>query len=194
MTKLLVGLGNPGVRYEKTRHNIGFMVIDRLAADIGIAVNKKQSQAVTGQGNISGEKVLLVKPQTYMNKSGDAVLELLNFYKEMIDDLIIVHDDLDMDFGRIRFKAEGGTGGHKGLQSIIRMLGSTDFPRLKVGIGRPPEFIPVEDYVLSEFSPPEKKLLPEVLEESVAGLKVWTLTGIEKSMNEYNTRKGQSAD
>ena len=192
--KLLVGLGNPGVRYEKTRHNIGFMVIDRVAADIGIAINKKQNQALVGQGNIYGEKILLVKPQTYMNKSGEAVLELLNFYKDMINDLIIIHDDLDLDFGRIRFKAEGGTGGHKGLQSIIKMLGSPDFARLKIGIGRPPEFIPVEDYVLSELGPLEKKLLPEVIEESVAGLKVWILTGIEKSMNEYNTRKGQSAD
>jgi len=192
--KLLVGLGNPGARYEKTRHNMGFMVIDRLAAEIGITVNKKHNQAFIGQGNISGEKLLLVKPQTYMNKSGDAVLELLHFYKEMITDLIIIHDDLDMDFGRIRFKSEGGTGGHKGLQSIIKMLDSTDFPRLKIGIGRPPEFIPVEDYVLNELGPPEKKMLPEVLKEAVDGLKVWSIDGIEKTMNEFNTRKGQSAD
>ncbi len=194
MTKLLVGLGNPGVRYDKTRHNIGFMVIDRLAADLGIAVTKKQNQSLVGQGKISDEKVLLVKPQTYMNKSGEAVLELLNFYKDKITDLIIIHDDLDIDFGRIRFKADGGTGGHKGMQSITKMLASTDISRLKIGIGRPPEFIPVEDYVLSELGSSERNLLPQVLEESVAGLKYWCLSGIEKSMNEYNANKGQSAD
>ena len=194
MTKLLVGLGNPGSRYDKTRHNIGFMVIDRLAEDIGITVTKKQNQALVGQGNIDGEKVLLVKPQTYMNKSGDAVLEILNFYKDRITDLIIIHDDLDIEFGRIRFKAEGGAGGHRGLQSIIKMLGSTEFARLKIGIGRPPEFIPVEDYVLSEYTPAEKKMLGELINDAASALKDWGSIGIEKAMNEYNAKKGRSDD
>jgi PTH1 family peptidyl-tRNA hydrolase len=189
MTKLLVGLGNPGGRYEKTRHNIGFMVVDQIALELGIAVNKKQCQALVAQGHISDEKVLLVKPQTYMNRSGEAVLELLNFYKDSISDLIIIHDDLDLEFGRIRFKADGGAGGHKGLQSIIKMLGSQDFPRLKIGIGRPPEYIAVEDYVLQEPNPSEKKLLPEVIKEAALALADWNSLGIEKSMNQYNGKK-----
>jgi len=194
MTKLLVGLGNPGNRYEKTRHNLGFMVLDRLAADLEIAVSKKQGQALLGQGAIGREKVLLAKPQTYMNRSGEAVLEILNYYKDRIDDLIIVHDDLDLEFGRIRFRAEGGTGGHKGLQSIVKMLASNEFTRLKIGIGRPPEFIPVEDYVLSELAPPERTLLPQLLREAADGLKVWSLEGTEKAMNAFNAKKGQSSD
>lgn len=184
--KLLVGLGNPGSRYEKTRHNIGFMVVDLIAAELGIGISKKQCQALVGQGIWQGQKVLLAKPQTYMNNSGEAVLELLNYYQDGITDLIVIHDDLDLDFGRIRFKQGGGTGGHNGLKSISHLLNSPDYDRLKIGIGRNPEFMKVESYVLSEFLVNEKKLLPEILHFSVRGLATWVQDGITKAMNSFN--------
>lgn len=184
--KLLVGLGNPGARYEKTRHNIGFMVLDLLAAELGIALTKKQCQALLGQGMWGPEKVLLAKPQTYMNNSGEAVLEILNFYQDGITDFILVHDDLDLDFGRIRFKQGGGAGGHNGLKSITQHLNSPDYARLKMGISRNPAVMKVENYVLSDFSPEEKILLPELLKVAVKGLATWSLEGVTKAMNDYN--------
>jgi len=184
--KLLVGLGNPGKRYEQTRHNVGFMVLDYLAAEMGVAINKKQCQSLLGQGIWAGEKVLLAKPQTYMNLSGEAVLEILNYYQDGIDDLIIIHDDLDLNFGRIRFKQGGGSGGHNGLKSISRLLNSEDYDRLKLGIGRNPEYMKVESYVLSDFLPEEKKLLPEMIRTAVQGLAVWCKYGITKAMNDFN--------
>lgn len=184
--KLLVGLGNPGARYEKTRHNIGFMVLDLLATELGIAITKKQCQALLGQGMWGSRKVMLAKPQTFMNKSGDSVLEILNFYQDGISDLIIIHDDLDLDFGRIRFKQGGGTGGHNGLKSITQQLNSPDYSRLKMGISRNPSLMKVENYVLSDFLPEEKKFLPEVLKSAVRGLATWSMDGISKAMNEHN--------
>ncbi|MBZ4653400.1 MAG: peptidyl-tRNA hydrolase [Peptococcaceae bacterium] len=184
--KLIVGLGNPGKKYEKTRHNIGFMIVDELAASLGFTIEKKQNQALLGLGFLEGTKVLLAKPQTYMNKSGEAVLEVLNYYQDSIDDLIVIHDDLDMEFGRIRFKPGGGTGGHNGLKSITQMLNSPDYGRLKIGIGRPPQFMKVENYVLSEFTGAEKKVLPEVIKVAVTGVKTWCSAGIEKAMNDFN--------
>jgi len=184
--RLIVGLGNPGSRYEKTRHNIGFMVLDALADKEGFTINKKQNRCLLGQGFVSGIKILAAKPQSYMNKSGEAVLEVLNFFRDSIDDLIIVHDDLDLDFGRLRFRDGGGTAGHKGLKSISDMLNSNDYARLKIGIGRPPEFMKVENYVLSEFLPEERRVLPELIGTCVTGLESWCLNGIEKAMNDFN--------
>lgn len=184
--KLLVGLGNPGARYEKNRHNMGFMVIDALAQQGGVSVNKKQGQALIGQMFISGKKVLLVKPQTYMNLSGQAVMELLNYYQDRIDDIIVIHDDLDLEFGRLRFKRGGGTGGHNGLKSISRMLNSPDYSRLKIGIGKPPDAMKVENYVLSDFLPEESIDLPQLIQQSLEGLRTWCLEGIEKAMNKFN--------
>lgn len=184
--KLLVGLGNPGSRYANTRHNIGFMVLDKIAAEAGITISKKQNQSHLGQGIWLGQKVLLAKPQTYMNNSGEAVLELINYYQDGLTDLIVIHDDLDLDFGRIRFKQGGGTGGHNGLKSITRLLNSSDYDRLKVGIGRNPDFMKVESYVLSEFSTEEKKLLPVILTWAVQGIDTWVQKGITEAMNGYN--------
>ncbi len=184
--KLIVGLGNPGKKYEKTRHNIGFMVLDELASILGFTIEKKQNQALLGQCFFEGTKLLLAKPQTYMNKSGEAVLELLNYYRDSIDDFIVIHDDLDMEFGRIRFKLGGGSGGHNGLKSITQMLNSPDYGRLKIGIGRPPQFMKVENYVLSEFSGAETKVLPELINAAVCGLKTWCRAGIAKAMNDFN--------
>lgn len=184
--KLIVGLGNPGPLYEKTRHNIGFIVLDALAKKEGFSITKKQNRCLLGQGVVAGVRVLAAKPQTYMNKSGEAVLELLNYYQDQIDDLLIIHDDLDLDFGRIRFKNGGGTGGHKGLKSVSELLDSCDFDRIKIGIGHPPEFIKVESYVLSVFNPAERSMLPEITESCVAGIRTWCLSGIAKAMNDFN--------
>lgn len=184
--KLMVGLGNPGPRYEKTRHNIGFLVLESLAQEIGVSIAKKQCQSLVGQGSINGNQVLLAKPQTYMNKSGEAVLELVNYYKDRITDLIVVHDDLDLEFGRIRFKDGGGTGGHNGLKSITSLLNSSDYPRLKIGIGRNPANMKAENYVLSEFNAAERVVLPELIRVATQGLKTWVLEGVNKAMNDYN--------
>lgn len=184
--KLLVGLGNPGSRYANTRHNIGFIVLDQIASEAGITINKKQNQALLGQGIWQGQKIMLAKPQTYMNNSGEAVLELINYYQDGLTDLLVIHDDLDLDFGRIRFKEGGGAGGHNGLKSISRLMNSPDYDRLKIGIGRNPNFMKVENYVLSDFAAEERKLLPDLLPLAVQGVIVWIQKGIKEAMNGYN--------
>jgi len=185
--KMLVGLGNPGPRYERTRHNIGFMVLDKFASSNQILINKKQGSALLGSGFIEGQKVLFVKPQTYMNKSGEAVLEILNYFRDGFEDLIVLHDDLDLNFGRLKFKNGGGSGGHNGLKSISHLLNSPDYARLKIGIGRPPEYLAAEDYVLGSFSEEEKKLLPEIITSAEKGLNTWLFEGSEAAMNKFNS-------
>lgn len=184
--KLIVGLGNPGARYEKTRHNIGFMVLDSLVSCYQLSINKKQCSSLLGQGFIEGEKVLLAKPQTYMNRSGEAVLEIINYYRDIIEDLIVIHDDLDLDFGRLRFKRNGGSGGHNGLKSITQLLNSSEYSRLKIGIGRPPIPMKTEDYVLGSFLERERKILPEIIKTSLEGLEAWCSGGIDEAMNKFN--------
>ncbi|MDX9871984.1 MAG: aminoacyl-tRNA hydrolase [Clostridia bacterium] len=184
--KLIVGLGNPGARYQESRHNLGFMVIDKLAAKWGFDIHVKKHKALSGQGVWNGQKIMLAKPQTYMNLSGEAVLEIIHFYHDKIDDLIVIHDDLDLDFGRIRFREGGGTGGHKGLHSISGLLNSPEYARLKIGIGRPAGSMPVEAFVLSSFYEHEKKILPDILAACVEGLERWCREGIVKTMNEFN--------
>ncbi|MGI6588133.1 MAG: aminoacyl-tRNA hydrolase [Peptococcia bacterium] len=185
--KMIVGLGNPGTRYEKSRHNIGFMVLDAFALSHKLKINKKKCRSLLGQGYIGNEKVLLVKPQTYMNKSGEAVWEILNYYGEGIEDLLIIHDDLDLALGRLRFKRNGGSGGHNGLKSITKMLNSPEYDRLKVGIGRPPEFMPTEAYVLSSFLEKEREVLSEIIKGSLKGLETWCCKGIDEAMNKFNS-------
>jgi len=184
--KLIVGLGNPGDEYKKTRHNIGFMVLDSLTDCWRIDKEKKQCKSLLGQGNIEGQKIMIAKPQTYMNNSGEAVLEILNYYKNAFDDFIIIHDDLDMDCGRIRFKRGGGSGGHNGLKSITKMLNSDDYSRLKIGIGRPPKPMKTEDYVLGNFSKEEREYIPDIVNAALNGLKMWCSNNIDDVMNEYN--------
>lgn len=185
--KLIAGLGNPGTTYAHTRHNVGFMAIDRLAASLGAGAEKKQGQALVTQAVFKGERLLLVKPQTYMNLSGDSIMELLNFYKDGIDDLIVVHDDMDIELGRIRFKTGGGTGGHRGLKSITERLGSNEYDRLKIGIGRPSEYIKPEVFVLQSFQTEEKPILDKVLNLTAEGLENWIMEGCVSSMNKFNS-------
>lgn len=185
---MIVGLGNPGQKYENTRHNVGFWVIDKIAQQLNIKVEKKQAQSLVQTAFWEGKKILLVKPQTYMNLSGQAVQELINFYRDQIDDFIVIHDDLDLPVGQLRFKTGGGAGGHNGIKSISQHLNSQDFARLKVGIGRP-GFQDVKDYVLTSFGGEEKTAILEATDGAVEGIKTWITKGIERAMNEFNQKK-----
>ncbi len=184
--KMIIGLGNPGKEYANTKHNVGFMVIDAIAKELNESVEKKQCQALTQIVNWDGEKVLLVKPQTYMNLSGQSVMELLNYYSDRIDDLLVIHDDLDLPPGQLRFKQGGGAGGHNGIKNIIAHLNSNDFDRLKIGIGKAK--YDTKDYVLTGFTGADKKAIDEAVETSVGAVKAWMTEGIAPAMNRYNTK------
>jgi PTH1 family peptidyl-tRNA hydrolase len=184
--KLIAGLGNPGSRYQFSRHNIGFLVLDRLADQYQITIGQQGFGAFFGKGIISGHPVLLVKPQGYMNLSGSAVKKFFDYFKIAVEDIIVAHDDLDLPFGTIRMKAGGGPGGHKGLISIIDHLGVADFNRVRLGIGKPDRKEIVESYVLSPFSPDEMDLLPEVLTKSAEMLTEMLSSGIQAAMCKYH--------
>ena len=188
--KLIVGLGNPGAEYRNTRHNIGFMVIDKLAEKFGVEVQKKMMRAVTGQGLLDGQKVVLAKPQTYMNLSGQAVVALMNWYKVLPEDLLVICDDLNLDTGRLRLRKKGSDGGHNGLKSVTQDLGTGDFPRLRLGIGRPshPGHEQVS-FVLGKFGTQDAEVLAEVIGRAVEAVAVWTAKGIDVAMNEFNRVK-----
>jgi len=183
---LIVGLGNPGLRYAANRHNIGFCCLERLAAAHDLPFDRRQKRARVALGTIRGRRVILAKPQTFMNESGRAVAPLAHFYKVPLERLLVVYDDLDLPLGTIRLRPEGGSGGHKGMRSIIEHLGSQDFPRLRIGIGRPPGRMDPAAYVLQDFSAEEKPLVEEVLERVVAAIETWLREGIEAAMGRYN--------
>ncbi len=183
---LLVGLGNPGREYRDSRHNIGFMVIDRVCAAVGIKIGKVQNKALVGLGNVAGNRVIVAKPQTFMNLSGQAVAPLLRFYKVSLDHLLVIHDDLDLPFGTIRIRPSGGAGGQKGLASTIQQLGTQDFPRLRMGIGRPPGQMEVPDYVLSRFGRAEEEFLPTWLDRAAEAAQSFIKQGLELTMTRYN--------
>ena len=188
---LLVGLGNPGPQYKYTRHNVGFAVLDRLALQFGLDFipHKKFPPYESVSGFITGIPAILLKPLTYMNRSGDAVASVLNFYKISLDKLLVVHDDLDLPLGSLKFAQGGGTGGHKGIRSIIGSIGSKEFPRLKIGIGRPFSPVPIDKYVLSPFLSEEAPVIDKVLDVSIKGLVCFLEKGIEAAMNEFNGLK-----
>lgn len=183
--KLVVGLGNPGRRYETTRHNIGFMVADLLAEKLGADFKKQEHQALMAEGRLAGEKILILKPQTFMNLSGESVLAVLNFYKLSIADLLVVYDDLDMETGRLRLRANGSPGGHKGMSSIIQLTGSNQISRIKIGIGRPGR-IPVSDYVLMPFPDDDWQLVQPAILTAVDAVLFWAEAGIQGAMNKFN--------
>lgn len=186
--KVIVGLGNPGVRYGGTRHNIGFQVVDRLAENNHIIISAKRFKSLYGTGRIDAEKVILVKPVTFMNRSGEAVEKTINFFHVGIEDLIVVHDDLDLSFGRLRFKWRGGDGGHQGIRSIIESIGKNIFLRLKVGIGRPPQGIDPAEFVLTSFDKTQQSQLEGILSQAAESLQVMLLKGVEAAMNQYQKR------
>lgn len=183
---LIVGLGNPGREYRETRHNVGFMVVDRLCADLGIRLSRLQSKALVGSGMWRGQKMILAKPQTFMNLSGQAVSSLLRFYKIPLEQLLLIHDDMDLDVGTLRMRPGGGSAGQKGLASTIQQLGTENFPRLRIGIGHPPGQMDVADYVLESFINSEKELFPPLLDRAAEAVKDFVVYGLDHAMNTFN--------
>ena len=187
--KLIIGLGNPGKQYLLTRHNMGFLVVDKLADNFAIGITSKGFDAVYGKGKIDNVPVLLAEPQTFMNRSGFAVARLFEYFKiEDYTDVIVVHDDLDLPFGTLRLKVGGGHGGHKGLFSTIEHLGVSDFFRVRMGIGKPTGKTSTEDYVLNRFSAEERQHLPKVVSAAVTAIVDILSDGIQTAMNRHNVR------
>ncbi|MCZ2126555.1 MAG: aminoacyl-tRNA hydrolase [Anaerolineales bacterium] len=185
-TYLLIGLGNPGREYKDTRHNIGFMALDVLAEKIGARGMKVQSKAIITSALYNERKLILAKPQTYMNLSGQSVQGLLHFYKIPVENLLVAHDDLDLPFGAIRIRAGGGAGGQRGIANTIERLGTQDFPRLRLGIGRPPGRMEAKDYVLQNFSKDEQKNLQAFLSRAADAALEFALNGLNAAMNQFN--------
>lgn len=184
--KLIVGLGNPGEKYRLHRHNMGFLVLDQLALQVKIPISQKGFGARYGTGRIHDISVLLAEPLTFMNLSGTAVKRLMDYFKADLEDLIVVHDDLDLPFMTIRLKTGGGHGGHKGLMSIMDHLGGADFLRVRLGIGKPSEKALVESYVLHPFSDAEMKSLPNITTEASHAVVEMVSSGIEAAMRKYH--------
>lgn len=183
---LIVGLGNPGREYSSNRHNVGFMVLDRVAEELGAQFSRMNMDALFTREEIQGTKVILAKPQTYMNHSGGAVRSWMRFYKLPVGRLLVVYDDVDLPFESLRLKPGGGAGGQKGVRSIIDALGTDDFPRLRVGIGRPPGRMPVSAYVLQDFSEQEMEILPGVLEDASQAVLTFVTEGLNQAMTRFN--------
>jgi PTH1 family peptidyl-tRNA hydrolase len=183
--KVIAGLGNPGEKYANTRHNIGFMITAALAKKYSIK-SSYQFDGLYGDYFFGGEKIMIFQPMKYMNRSGQPLKKLMNYYDIPPEDLLVIHDDLDLDLGIIRFKKNGGSGGHNGVKSIIERTGTNKFKRLKVGIGRPPEKMAVSDYVLSKFHGEEKDTAQKVIEKSVSAVELMLKEDIDKAMNKYN--------
>ena len=188
---LIAGLGNPGRRYRLSRHNIGFKIIDAFAEQHGERLLRVQNQALVATFHHPAGKIILVKPQTMMNNSGRAVAALARFYQIPFDNLLVVFDDLDLPAGKLRLRPQGGSGGHRGMRSIIELLGSQDFPRLRVGIGRPPGNMDPADYVLQRFSPAEEDLLPILLGDATDAIEMFLAEGIEAAMTRYNNGEAE---
>lgn len=185
---IIVGLGNPGRKYENTRHNMGFIAVDLLAEKYGIKIDKIKFKALVGEGRIAGQKVLLVKPQTFMNLSGQSVVEVMNFYKEEIENLIVIYDDIDIPTGSIRLRKKGSAGTHNGMRNIVYLLGEDGFPRIRVGIGSQKK-VDLINYVIGGVSKGEKELLEDALTRAADAAACIVEKGIDKAMNEYNVRQ-----
>lgn len=183
--KIIVGLGNPGEKYFKTRHNVGFMVIDHFSLQLEMGSAQKKFHSLFYKKSVAQEELVLIKPQTFMNLSGSAVKEVVDMYKVSLQDIMVVCDDLDLPFGKLRVRRSGGSGGHRGVESLIACLGSGDFSRLRVGIGRPVAG-DAGDYVLSRFSGEEYPVVNETLDKACLALKVWISDGVEVCMNTFN--------
>ena len=186
---LIAGLGNPSRTYEGTRHNIGFTIIDVIGNKFGIDVTTKKHKALVGRGIIDGMRVILAKPQTYMNLSGESIREIADFYKIESENIIIIYDDISLDVGQLRIRKKGSAGGHNGIKNIIAHLGTQEFPRIKVGIGNKPEGWDLADYVLSKYSKAEQEALEEASEGVIGAVKLMLMDDIEAAMNKYNAKK-----
>lgn len=181
--RVIIGLGNPGLEYQRTRHNVGFWVVHKLAERWGIRLSRRAFLSVIGDGGWGNEKVLLVQPQTYMNRSGDAAARIRDFYHLTLTDFVVIHDDLDLPLGRIRIKrGGGGAGGNRGVASLIEAFGSKDFVRLKIGIGRPPGRQDPADFVLKPFTLQEEAFILAAVDQAAEAVEVLLIAGIEKAM------------
>jgi len=188
---LIVGLGNPGRKYARSRHNVGFMTLDRLAERHGLTFARRKGKAKVAEGTIAGHRVVLAKPQTYMNLSGESVAKLVRYFQIPSELVLVVYDDLDLPLARLRLRAGGGSGGHKGLRSIVERLGTQAFPRLRIGIGRPVHEEPV-DYVLQRFTAEEWSEVVMALDRAVKGIEHWLTYGIDSAMNVVNPPSKQT--
>ncbi len=184
--KCIVGLGNPGKKFEQTRHNIGFMIIDELARRHQIKLKKKKFNGLYALESINGEKVVLLEPQTYMNLSGESIRPLVEYYEIDLSDIVVIYDELDLPQGKIRLREKGGHGGHNGIRSIIDHLGTKEFKRIRVGIGRPSTPMPVPDYVLGAFSKQEQQTMDQVVEKAADACEAWLEKPFLEVMNEFN--------
>lgn len=184
--RIIVGLGNPGKQYAYNRHNAGFMVVDRLAERHGLKFARMMHKGLVALGEIEGHKVTLVKPQTFMNLSGESVVPIVKFYKSEPGELLVVYDELDLPAGQLRMRPKGGSGGHNGMKSIIARLGNEDFPRLRVGVGRPPGRRDPKDFLLDDFTRDELTALEPTFDRAVEGIRRWLTDGIDNAMNFVN--------
>lgn len=191
---VVIGLGNPGKNYLGTRHNVGFDTIDLLASRNNIYLNKIKFKSIYGEGIIGEEKVILLKPQTYMNNSGMAVLDVYNYYKLPVENILVIVDDVDIEFGTIRIRKKGSDGGHNGLKSIIYQLGIQNFPRIKIGIGKKREGQDLADFVLSRFSKEERPYIEEAVLNAAMAVETIIAYGIDKGMNQFNTKKKKAQE
>ena len=188
---IIAGLGNPTREYEKTRHNVGFDTIDVLADKLNTSVDEKKFKGLYGRGIIAGEKVILLKPQTFMNLSGESVREAADFYKVDPEHIIVIYDDISLDVGQIRIRKKGSAGGHNGLKNIIAQLGHENFARIKMGVGEKPAGYDLADYVLGHFSKEEEKIMAESRKTAVKAIETILAEDIDKAMNLYNSKKNQ---
>ena len=187
---IIAGLGNPDRQYEGTRHNAGFDVIDRIAEKYNIAVDTKKHRAYIGKGIIDGQKVILAKPQTYMNLSGESIRSLVDYYKiDEENELLVVYDDISLDVGQLRIRAKGSAGGHNGIKNIIAHLGTQVFPRIKVGVGEKPKGYDLADYVLGHFSKAERERMEEGYDNAVRAAEMIVSGQLNEAMNEFNRKK-----
>jgi len=185
-TYLIAGLGNPGREYRETRHNVGYMLLDRLTVKLNARFTRLQSRALVASVNYQERKIILAKPQTFMNLSGQSVQGLIHFYKLPLENLLIAHDDLDLPVGTIRIRPDGGSAGQKGMTSILERLGTDEFARIRLGIGRPPGQMQAPDYVLQDFSNADLTVISETLNRAAEAALTWVTDGLEAAMNRFN--------
>ena len=183
---IILGIGNPGKQYDNTRHNIGFIALDYLAASMGVQINKIKHKALLGEGTLAGEKVLLVKPQTYVNLSGESAGEILSFYKLPPENLIVICDDVNLDAGRIRIRAKGSDGGHNGLKSLLYHVKSDAFPRVRLGVGKKPPEYDLADWVLGKFNDEQIKVMAKAVDQVPAIVREIIENGPQSAMNRFN--------
>lgn len=186
---IIVGLGNPGLQYRGTRHNVGFAVVDALAEKYSIRVDSRAHKGLIGNGYIGGQTVIIVKPQTYMNLSGECVRAVADFYKVDSDEILVIYDDISLDVGQLRLRGKGSAGGHNGIKNIILHLGTQVFPRVKVGVGAKDSRIDLKDHVLGHFHGDDKIAIMQGVEDAVAAVECYLENGLDTAMNRYNVKK-----